>query len=380
MGLFFRKVRDTALRESNGYQEPFTYGSLGAEPFYFSRMEPNSDPEIGTISTLEVLDSSGPTSIAIPKPTDPDSDPLSIEVVALPLSGDVKVSDRAILIGDTLTVAQMDALTYEPDGIFAGDAGTFSFVVSDGRDGVVAASVPVVVSASNKPPRVDNDKTLTVSPVPFSLSELTDPDGDPLLVTVLSVPISGCVRISDKTIVASDTIAPSEVHLRRYDPEIGFEGYAGALVIETTDGRGGRGVTSIEVNVVATPVEPDRMVVASIEPNGDVTRAISGGETSEHEASANTDLSDDASEEPSSIYRASTASNVRENPTVRSERVGFLEPNEEVEVTGPPKAEGNWLPIRKKDGKIGYVASRLLDKVPTVASNGAGDPQPDTPD
>lgn len=36
VGLAFRRVRDTVFKTTNGVQQPFTYGSLGAEEFYFA--------------------------------------------------------------------------------------------------------------------------------------------------------------------------------------------------------------------------------------------------------------------------------------------------------------------------------------------------------
>ena len=37
IGLLFRKVRDEVYRKTAKQQEPFTYGSLPAQPFYFKR-------------------------------------------------------------------------------------------------------------------------------------------------------------------------------------------------------------------------------------------------------------------------------------------------------------------------------------------------------
>jgi uncharacterized caspase-like protein len=35
IGMMFRKVRDSVLARTNNVQEPFTYGSLPAQEFYF---------------------------------------------------------------------------------------------------------------------------------------------------------------------------------------------------------------------------------------------------------------------------------------------------------------------------------------------------------
>jgi uncharacterized caspase-like protein len=36
INLLFRKVRDRVMKDTGGAQEPFTYGSLGAEELYFA--------------------------------------------------------------------------------------------------------------------------------------------------------------------------------------------------------------------------------------------------------------------------------------------------------------------------------------------------------
>jgi uncharacterized caspase-like protein len=37
IGLLFRKVRDAVFTKTAKQQEPFTYGSLPAQPFYFNQ-------------------------------------------------------------------------------------------------------------------------------------------------------------------------------------------------------------------------------------------------------------------------------------------------------------------------------------------------------
>ncbi|HYD30892.1 MAG TPA: caspase family protein, partial [Azospirillaceae bacterium] len=42
LSLFFRRVRDNVLKTTNGRQEPYIFGSLGATPFYFNPLPANS--------------------------------------------------------------------------------------------------------------------------------------------------------------------------------------------------------------------------------------------------------------------------------------------------------------------------------------------------
>src|SRR3954469_5881310 len=77
LSLFFRSVRDTVLRATGNRQEPFIFSSLGAEPFYFHPRPPNRPPLLAALTELAVKDTAGPTALPIPRPSDPDQDPLS---------------------------------------------------------------------------------------------------------------------------------------------------------------------------------------------------------------------------------------------------------------------------------------------------------------
>src|SRR3954468_21779896 len=98
LSLFFRSVRDTVLRATNNRQEPYVFSSLGAEPFYFYPSLPNRPPQIGAIPPLEVTDAAGPTPLGMPQPTDPDQNPLTVRIVALPRSGTVLIDHRTATV------------------------------------------------------------------------------------------------------------------------------------------------------------------------------------------------------------------------------------------------------------------------------------------
>ena len=87
LSLFFRSVRDTVLKATNNRQEPYVFSSLGAEPFYFYPRPPNRPPTIGAIAKLEISGAAGPTPLGVPRPTDPDDDPLTVRIVGLPQRG-----------------------------------------------------------------------------------------------------------------------------------------------------------------------------------------------------------------------------------------------------------------------------------------------------
>ena len=130
-------MRDSVLQATNNQQEPYIFSSLGAEPFYFHPRPPNRPPEIGAIPPLEVRDNAGPTPLPIPKPTDPDQDPLTVRVTGLPRAGEVRIEGRLVTPGAVYTVDRFATATYKPTGNALGDVGTVDILVEDGRGGSV---------------------------------------------------------------------------------------------------------------------------------------------------------------------------------------------------------------------------------------------------
>ena len=123
LSLFFRSVRDSVLLATNNQQEPFIFSSLGADPFYFNPRPPNRPPQIGVIPPLEVRDNAGPTALPIPKPTDPDQDPLTVRITGLPRSGEVRIEGRLVTPGAVYSVERFATATYKPTGTALGDVG-----------------------------------------------------------------------------------------------------------------------------------------------------------------------------------------------------------------------------------------------------------------
>ncbi|NUB15598.1 hypothetical protein GAY28_25275, partial [Azospirillum brasilense] len=129
LSLFFRRVRDDVMQVTQGRQEPFLYGSLGAAPFYFNPLPENRPPQLAAFKTLEVFDRGGTEGLGIARPSDPDNDQLFAQVTGLPRGGGVRIGDRVVLIGDYLTLDQLTAATFRADATHLGDAGSFEFAV-----------------------------------------------------------------------------------------------------------------------------------------------------------------------------------------------------------------------------------------------------------
>ncbi|MBP2294812.1 SUMF1/EgtB/PvdO family nonheme iron enzyme [Azospirillum rugosum] len=256
LSLFFRRVRDDVMQLTQGRQEPFLYGSLGAAPFYFNPLPENRPPRLADVKTLEVFDRGGAEPVGIGRPTDPDNDQLFAQVTGLPRGGSVRIGDRVVLIGDYLTVDQLVATTFKPDATHLGDGGSFDFAVMDGRGGVARGGVPVLIKPSNRPPVAAAERTIRTVVNALRLELPTDPDGDPLSFIVNSVPERGKVRDGTTVLKAGDRLTAEQLTALNFDPERSSVGRAGVFSVLVEDGRGGRTMLSSVLEVEEAGASP----------------------------------------------------------------------------------------------------------------------------
>jgi formylglycine-generating enzyme required for sulfatase activity/uncharacterized caspase-like protein len=251
LGLFFRRVRDAVLKTTRGRQEPFTFGSLGAEPFFFHPLPPNHPPVVPPLPPVEMSDKGVPTRLAISGLTDPDGDPLVVRISGLPKGGTLRLGDRTLLIGDSLTPEQLAQVTFTPDGSMTGQAGAFTFVADDGHGATVSGSLFVKIVASNRAPIVEPEVNLQTVSHPLGLHKPIDPDGGPLTVTITAVPTRGAVRKDGGIVLkVGDRLTPDEVTRLVYDPGFATEGDAGTFSY-LVDGKGGQAEGKVHIAVGA---------------------------------------------------------------------------------------------------------------------------------
>ena len=263
LSLFFRSVRDGVLKQTNNQQEPYIFNSLGAEPFYFRPRPPNQPPRIGAIFPLELRDNAGPTLLPIPKPTDPDQDPLTVRITGLPRSGEVRIEGGLVTPGAVYSVESFAAATYKPTGTALGDVGTVDILVEDGRGGSVLGSLPINVVASNRPPVTEARRRLRIYTGALGIAPPTDPDGDRLSVTVESVP-RGLLRFGVNTIRPGDRLEPEQLPALTYVPEPGFSGSAGTFRYVVDDGRGGHAEGVLDIDVMDSTEAASQMAEAGL--------------------------------------------------------------------------------------------------------------------
>ena len=99
-------------------------------------VEANRPPEVEDDKTV-TLEEDTNAELAIPEPTDPDGNNLTITVDSIPDAeiGEVVLSNNnAVTIGQQLTTDQLTSLTFVPVANANGAAGTFSYTVDDGNE------------------------------------------------------------------------------------------------------------------------------------------------------------------------------------------------------------------------------------------------------
>jgi formylglycine-generating enzyme required for sulfatase activity len=251
LSLFFRSVRDTVLKATNNRQEPYVFSSLGAEPFYFYPRPSDRPPTIGAIAKLEVSGAAGPTPLGVPRPTDPDGDPLTVRITGLPQAGQVRIDGKQVAANDVVTLDKFMTATYKPDGATHGSVGSFDFLVDDGRGGNVTGSVPIIVTPSNRPPVVEPERVAQIFAGSLAIVPPTDPDNDPLTVTITAVPNRGFVRNGSIMVKKGDRLRPQDLAALVYFPHPGIVGDVGGVRYLVEDGHGGKAEGHVGINVPA---------------------------------------------------------------------------------------------------------------------------------
>jgi VCBS repeat-containing protein len=165
--------------------------------------------------------------------TDADGDALTAALVSGPANG-------------TLTLNADGSFSYAPNSNFNG-SDSFVYSITDGTT-TVEATATIAVNAVNDLPEAVNDEysteedtALTIA-APGVLANDTDPDGDPLTVSIVNEPEHGTVTLNaDGSFV--------------YTPEADFNGTDGFSYL-ASDGSGNSEVASVTINVSAVNDDP----------------------------------------------------------------------------------------------------------------------------
>lgn len=157
--------------------------------------------------------------------TDPDGDAVYLHRIGYPGHGSISITNghRGF---------------YTPVKGFVG-VDSFTFTVRDARGATTKGVIEIHVKERNKRPVAANDNVETSANSPITIDVLgndTDPDGDPLTISDIVLPVHGTVTLN-----ADNTIT--------YTPTQGYVG-ADQFAYSATDGKGGEDEGLVSINVV----------------------------------------------------------------------------------------------------------------------------------
>jgi hypothetical protein len=161
--------------------------------------------------------------------SDADGDPLTVTAVSKPQFGTATTDGQSVL--------------YTSQAGFVG-VDNFSYFVSDSKGDAVAGSVIVTVhgpSGPNRVPTASNDTATTSPGIAVTIDVLrndSDPDGDPLTITIETQPSNGIATVVSGKLV--------------YTPNPGFAG-TDTIRYTISDGKGGVSTATVTVTVTDQP-------------------------------------------------------------------------------------------------------------------------------
>lgn len=122
--------------------------------------------------------------------------------------GELYLGSRRILAGDVLTADQLAELTFVPSGHNEGDAVISCLQLTD-ADGLLEAEMTLKVgSGKNEAPVAEDSEFKTYKNIPGQVPlNVSDPENDPLTVTIIKEPKRGSLTVSEDGTV---TYTPAE--------------------------------------------------------------------------------------------------------------------------------------------------------------------------
>lgn len=129
-----------------------------------------------------------------------DSELEGIVLTSLPLpsEGVLRVGDRALLVGEAVTAANLSALRFVPAGANEGSS-RFSFipVFTTGAGSIASVSVAAVAKENHAPAVIDTEYETIKNIALTGEFPATDADGDPLTYTIVTEPKKGTVAMDE---------------------------------------------------------------------------------------------------------------------------------------------------------------------------------------
>ena len=198
--------------------------------------------------------------------SDPDGNTLkSVKIVTLPNAahGALKVGTQAATAGQSVTLANLGTLKFEPAANFNGTA-TFTFKVTDSSDSESAAMATVTITvnpendrptASNVSRSVNEDATLTFAAGDFT-GAFSDPDGDTLKsVKIVTLPDAthGVLKVGTQPATAGQSVTSTNLGRLKFEPAANWYGTA-TFTFKVTDSSDSESAAAATVTITVHAV------------------------------------------------------------------------------------------------------------------------------
>ncbi|KPF85195.1 hypothetical protein IP70_13520, partial [alpha proteobacterium AAP38] len=215
-----------------------------------SNTAPVANNDSGTVREIDVL---GGNLLA----NDTDAD--AGDVLRITAVNGVNSIGTAITLasGAKVTVNADGSYSYDPNGAFGrlnnGQTGTdsFTYTVTDKAGLSSTGTVNLTITGLNNDPVTEPPKQVIIArnadAVGLSIDQPSDPDGDPLTITITGLPSNGTtLRADGGRVSVGDTLSPADLTRLQFDVDTGFLGDAGSLTYTISDGNSLR-LGSVEV-------------------------------------------------------------------------------------------------------------------------------------
>jgi hypothetical protein len=225
---------------------------------------PTNPTPTTTPAFLTVAENAVTTSIAIVAPTDPNyaASQLSVTVTGLPTDGTVSLANgTAVTSGETLTVAQLTGLMFQPTAGAFGQNSTFSYKVTD-PSGLSATGAAMLAIGPDTTAPVTTAATLTVAEnavaTAIGIKAPNDPNytASQLSVTVTGLPTDGTVSLANGTAVTSgEPLTVAQLTGLMFQPTAGVFGQSSTFSYKVTDpsGLSATGAATLAIGPDTTP-------------------------------------------------------------------------------------------------------------------------------
>ena len=185
------------------------------------------------------------TALNLPAPTDPnyDASALTITVIGLPSNGTVTLADgtTAVTAGETLSIAELTGLLFNPTPGLSNTTGTFGYLVVDPAGNTEAGTATLAIPANPGSPTASSS-TVPVSentPVALGIAAPADPNEDPslLTVTVTGLPSNGTITLADGTtpVTAGETLTVAQLTSLKFTPTAQLFGASSTFAYTVTN-------------------------------------------------------------------------------------------------------------------------------------------------